>query len=82
MDVCVSALCCPVFYVEALRRADHPPKESYVCERSRNGVIDPVLQFGGELPRKGARGRKKFDKEKYHIMNTSVFRMRFLSLLH
>jgi hypothetical protein len=55
MDVCLrfSVLCCPV-YVETLRRADHPSKESYQLS-NRFTSKNPSTPQGkrGRLSKKG-----------------------------
>jgi hypothetical protein len=60
--VCVCVFCVCV-QVGALRRADHPSKESYrlsLIKKLRK--LSPMLQSGSKLPRVGATRKKKKDR--------------------
>jgi hypothetical protein len=59
-SVCVCAFSCVCVQVEALRRADHPSKDSYrlsLIKKLRK--LSPMLQSGSKFPSVGATRKKK-----------------------
>jgi hypothetical protein len=59
------------------------PRGPTACERSRNWVISPVLQYGSELPSKGQEGKNYCHIFSYHCIHTEwVFFCGFTQTVH